>query len=185
MTFNGSDFRFKSEPVRFVARYLIFDFLSIMLTYGIFTLLKGNVIVSFSPDISDITGGYTIYHCNFVAKFALLLFIVSVMLGVLERRYHGRLKMILLVLWGIPGSMEQAAESLYLSSKEREIARRCNDRDNMIATQVDLEKKLHDQALQMAKINAEKEAFASQLAEKEAAMASMQSELDEYKEKSK
>ena len=95
---NGYDFRIKERPLRFIAYYLAFDFVSLMLAYLAMTVLKGGIIISFSPDVFE---GYTIYHSNFVCKFMALLFVISAVIGLLERRYHQRIKKILDVFRGI------------------------------------------------------------------------------------
>ena len=170
---NGYNFRRKENLLHLISRYLLFEFLTIMIAYGIITILKGSITIDFFR--ADGVAGYTVYHSNFVFKAALLFFVIAVLMGVLERRYHGRIAMIYLVLWGIPGSMEKAAESVYLSSKEREVARRCNDKDNMIARQVEMEKLLHERELELSKIKLEKEFLEVQLFKKDSDITDVQS----------
>ena len=68
-----------------VGRYLMFDFLTIMLSYGVITMLKGSVTIS----LSGITHGetYTIFHSNVVFLLSTLFLIISVTLGVFARLF--------------------------------------------------------------------------------------------------
>ena len=68
-----------------VLSYLVFEFLTILISYGIITMLKGSVTISFA----GISRGenYTIFHSNVVFLMATLFLVSSVALGLLKPYY--------------------------------------------------------------------------------------------------
>ena len=68
-----------------VGHYLMFEFLTIMLSYGVITMLKGSVTIS----LSGITHGetYTIFHSNVVFLLSTLFLTISVTLGIFARLF--------------------------------------------------------------------------------------------------
>ena len=69
-----------------VLSYLVFEFLTILISYGIITMLKGSVTISFA----GISRGenYTIFHSNVVFLMAMLFLISSVALGLLKYYFN-------------------------------------------------------------------------------------------------
>ena len=65
--------------------YLIYEFLTIMIAYGIITIVKGSVTISFA----GVSHGenYTIFHSNVVFLMTTLFLVISVTLGWLKKYY--------------------------------------------------------------------------------------------------
>ena len=65
--------------------YLIYEFLTIMIAYGIITIVKGSVTISFA----GVSHGenYTIFHSNVVFLMTALFLVISVTLGWLKKYY--------------------------------------------------------------------------------------------------
>ena len=75
----------KSKIPGLIAEYLVFEFLTFLISYGIITILKGSVTISFAGISRGET--YTIFHSNVVFLMAALFLASSVALGLLKPYY--------------------------------------------------------------------------------------------------
>ena len=75
----------KSKIPGLIAEYLVFEFLTFLISYGIITILKGSVTISFAGISRGET--YTIFHSNVVFLMAALFLTSSVALGLLKPYY--------------------------------------------------------------------------------------------------
>lgn len=75
----------RSDIPALAAHYLLYEFLTIMLSYGVITLLKGSVTISFAGISHGET--YTIFHSNVVFLLSVLFLLISVALGIFARLY--------------------------------------------------------------------------------------------------
>lgn len=78
----------RSDIPTLAAHYLLYEFLTIMLSYGVITLLKGSVTISFAGISRGET--YTIFHSNVVFLLSVLFLFVSTAIGVLARLFKQR-----------------------------------------------------------------------------------------------
>ena len=126
---NGHDFSDRKQVAKGTAKFFIFVLFATMITFGLVTAVKGTVMINLMQE------GEGPYNLNRSSVFVLLGAMQtgsSVVLGILEKRYHGSIMRILHFLWNDETSGERANKKTEGSRIDKAFSRDLHERNQEI-----------------------------------------------------
>ena len=139
---NGHDFTDRKQVIKGTAKFFIFVFLATMMTFALVTAIKGTVNINL---MRDGEGPYNLNRSTVFVLLGAMQMGSSVVLGILEKRYHGFIVRILRFLWNDDTTKEWSGKKVEGSKVDKAFSGDLQDLNQEIKEKQDLDSSVQDE----------------------------------------